>query len=275
MHPMTNQLSPLKIVSLCGSAARRVEVRVVAETGSTNADLLAGIGALRGPTLLIAEKQTAGRGRAGRAWHSAPGASLTFSLAWKFNLPLRALVGLPLAVGVGIAETLRAFEVDARLKWPNDILFDGRKLGGILIESAAAAGMPHEAVWAIAGVGLNRALPDSIAARIDRPVTSLAAIGSPGAASAHADPNRLMAALLTSLAEVMTQFEAHGLPAFVPRWNALHAYAGRSVVIVDNGEAVHEGSAVGIDETGRLLIDTAAGRVEVMAGDVSLRVREE
>jgi BirA family biotin operon repressor/biotin-[acetyl-CoA-carboxylase] ligase len=274
MHRMTNQLSPLKIASLCGSAARQVKVLTVAETGSTNADLLNGIGSLAGPTLLIAEKQTAGRGRAGRAWHSAPGASLTFSLAWKFDLPLRALVGLPLAVGVGIAEALRAFEVETRLKWPNDILFEGRKLGGILIESAPVAGTP-DATWAVAGVGLNMAIPDTMAARIDRPVADLASAGRPGAASAHEDQNRLVAALLTSLAEVMAQFEARGLAAFVPRWNALHAYAGRSVVLIDNGETVHEGSAVGIDETGRLLIDTANGRVEVMAGDVSLRVREE
>jgi BirA family biotin operon repressor/biotin-[acetyl-CoA-carboxylase] ligase len=275
MRQMTTKLSPQRIASLRGDGARQVAVRVVAETGSTNADLLAGIDRLDGPTLLIAETQTAGRGRAGRAWHSAPGASLTFSLAWKFNLPLRALVGLPLAVGVGIAETLRAFDIEARLKWPNDILFDNKKLGGILIESAAAGAMPQDASWAITGVGLNMALPDSIAARIERPVASIAAVGSPGALSAQADPERLMAALLTGLAQIMTQFEAHGLPAFVPRWNALHAYAGKSVVIVDNGETVHEGSALGVDDSGCLLIDGARGLVRVMAGDVSLRMRGE
>jgi BirA family biotin operon repressor/biotin-[acetyl-CoA-carboxylase] ligase len=275
MQRMTTTLSPLRIAALCGSAAQQVTVRIVAETGSTNADLLSAIDTLSGPTLLIAETQTAGRGRAGRSWHSAPGASLTFSLAWKFERPLRALVGLPLAVGVGIAEALRTFDVDARLKWPNDILFDGKKLGGILIESAPAASMLHEASWAIIGVGLNMAVPDSIAARIDRPVASIAAVGSSGALSAQAEPERLMAAFLTRLADVMTQFEAHGLPAFVPRWNVLHAYAGRSVVIVDHGEVIHEGSAAGIDETGCLLIDAANGRVQVMAGDVSLRIRGE
>ena len=114
----------------------------VAETGSTNADLLARAAAstsgLDGPVLLLAGSQTAGRGRAGRSWQSAPDASLTFSLAWKFDRALPQLVGLPLAVGVAIAEALHACGLDARLKWPNDVLLDGRKLAGILIETQAA-----------------------------------------------------------------------------------------------------------------------------------------
>jgi BirA family biotin operon repressor/biotin-[acetyl-CoA-carboxylase] ligase len=80
--------------------------------------------------------------------------------------------------------------------------------------------------------------------------------------------------LLNSLSESLAQFEKEGFPAFAQRWNALHAYAGQTVAILDNGQALHEGAAVGVDETGRFLMDTPGGRVAVMAGDVSLRMRE-
>lgn len=264
---MSSRFSPQHIASLCHSTAQQVAIRVVEETGSTNADLLAELDALATPTLLVAEKQTAGRGRAGRTWHSAPGASLTFSLAWKFNLPMQALVGLPLAVGVAIAEALAMFDVQARLKWPNDVLYEGRKLAGVLIETASAADRPQNASWAVIGIGLNMAVPDSLAAQIDRPVASIPWL-------VDLDQDMLMATLLNGLSEAMAQFKDQGLAAFLPRWNALHAYAGRAVAILDNGKAVHEGTAVGVDESGRFLLDTAAGRVAVMAGDVSLRARE-
>src|SRR5437868_5078441 len=102
MHDMTIPLSAQRIAALSIEAARRVDIEVVAATGSTNADLLARLEQLTQPVLLLAETQTAGRGRAGRPWHSAPGAALTFSLAWKFARPLQYLAGLPLAVGVAI-----------------------------------------------------------------------------------------------------------------------------------------------------------------------------
>lgn len=265
MHGMTTKLSPQRIASLCKSTAEQVAIRIVAETGSTNADLLAGLGKMSGPMLLVAEKQTAGRGRAGRVWHSAPGASLTFSLAWKFGLPVQALVGLPLAVGVAIAETLAMFDVPARLKWPNDVLVEGKKLAGILIETASADGMPHDASWAVTGIGLNMAIPDSIAAQIGRPIANMSWL-------TELDQDMLMAMLLNGLSEAMAQFEQDGLGAFMQRWNSLHAYAGQAVVILDNDRVVHEGRAAGIDEIGRFVLDTAGGRAAVIAGDVSLRV---
>jgi BirA family biotin operon repressor/biotin-[acetyl-CoA-carboxylase] ligase len=261
---MKNPLSPQRIASFCRSTAQQLAIEVVAETGSTNADLLARLDALTAPVLLIAERQTAGRGRAGRTWLSAPGASLTFSLAWKFSLPMRALVGLPLAVGVVIAEALATFDVKARLKWPNDVLVEGNKLAGILIETAS---VPHDASWAVVGIGLNMALPASLAGQIDRPIANIPWLS-------ELDQDRLMATFLNGLAEAMVQFEQLGLAAFVPRWHALHAYAGQAVAILDNGRVVQQGTAVGIDEVGRLLLDTATGRAAIMAGDVSLRLRE-
>lgn len=241
-------------------------IEVVAETGSTNADLLARLHSLTLPTLLAAEMQTAGRGRAGRQWHAAPGAALTFSLAWKFDSPLQSLVGLPLAVGVMIAETLAGFDIDVRLKWPNDVLKDGNKLAGILIETAAARNAPDGGVWAVIGIGINMAMPDRLAATIGRPVADLSDL--------ELDCNVLLAALLDTLSEALTQFDQEGFGVFADRWNRLHAYTGQPVAIFDQDRISHEGKAIGIDLSGRLLLETASGMVAITAGDVSLRIME-
>lgn len=254
------------IAALCRETAQQVAIEVVAETGSTNADLLARVNQLAVPTLLAAEIQTAGRGRAGRAWLSAPGASLTFSLAWKFKRPVQDLVGLPLAVGVVIAETLMLFHVDVQLKWPNDVLKDGKKLAGILIETTSAKNMSHDEIWAVIGIGLNIAMPADLAAQIGRPVADAALL--------QPDRNALLAALLNGLSEALVVFEPQGFHAFMARWNLLHAYAGQSVVVLERGRILHEGVAAGVDHIGRLLLDTASGRIAVMAGDVSLRPQE-
>ncbi len=260
-------LSPERILEHCRPAAQAVTVKVVDETGSTNADLLASLPELTTPMLLVARQQTAGRGRAGRSWLSEAGKSLTFSLAWRFNLPVQSLVGLPLAVGVAIAEALAMFQVSVRLKWPNDVLYQGRKLAGVLIESASAGHVPHEASWAVIGIGINMAVNEQMAAQIGRPVASISWL-------ADLDQDMLMATLLNALSDALVQFEHEGMDAFTQRWNTLHAYTGQPVVILDHGQALHEGMAVGVDRIGRFLLDTAYGRVAVMAGDVSLRAKE-
>jgi BirA family biotin operon repressor/biotin-[acetyl-CoA-carboxylase] ligase len=241
-----------------------VDVEVVRETGSTNADLMTRAARLERPTLLLAEHQSAGRGRAGRSWLSAPGDSLTFSLAWKFAGAPQQLLGLPLAVGVALAETLVALDVPVQLKWPNDLLKDGDKLAGILIETQAAAG---GGTWAVIGIGLNLSMPDDLEQRIGRP-----AAAAPWLARMERDA--LVAALLDKLAAALGQFAVEGFGAFRARWDALHAWRGREVAIVDQGAVVQQGLAAGVDDSGRLLLETAAGTVAVLAGDVSLRLKE-
>lgn len=266
MRSMIPSISAQRIAASCRAAARQVAIEVVAETGSTNTDLLARLDSLTAPVLLIAGMQTAGRGRAGRVWHSAPGAALTFSLAWKLDRPLQALAGLPLAVGVAIAETLALSGVEARLKWPNDVLKDGSKLAGILIETASAKNAMPGGVWAVIGIGLNIAMPDSLAAQIGRPVADMPAL--------ETDRSDLMAALLNGLTEMLVEFSGAGFAAFAARWNRLHAYAGKQVAILDRGQVLYEGTAVGVDDGGRLLLNTREGRAAIVAGDVSLRAAE-
>jgi BirA family biotin operon repressor/biotin-[acetyl-CoA-carboxylase] ligase len=240
----------------------RFDVEVVAETGSTNADLMARIPTLPRALLLVAEHQHAGRGRAGRSWLSAPGAALTFSLAWKFAGPPHQLLGLPLAVGVALAETLAELGLQVELKWPNDVLKDGAKLAGILIESQSAV---DGGAWAVIGVGLNLALPDELEARIDRPVANAPWL-------ARMDRNVLMATLARALANAAREFAQSGFGAFRARWNGLHAYRGAPVSILDHGRTLHQGVALGVDDSGRLLLDCDGTTVAVMAGDVSLRL---
>lgn len=263
---MTASPSPQRLASLCATAARGIALEIVAETGSTNADLLARAPHLQQATLLWAQLQTAGKGRAGRTWHTPPGAALTFSLAWKFNLPLQGLLGLPLAVGVVIAEALRTFGVDAQLKWPNDVLKDDGKLAGILIETVVAKS-GQVATWAVIGVGINIAQASDLSAQTGRTVVAASEL-------AH-EPERVMAALLDGFAHALPVFEQGGFAAFVEAWNALDAYAGQAVNILDQGKVLHSGQAAGVDASGRLLLDTAQGRIAIAAGDVSLRIREE
>jgi len=268
MRSMNSSLSAAAIAAWAHAAAPHVAVEVIGQTASTNADLLARVGQLRQPTLLVAESQTAGRGRAGRAWLSGAGDSLTFSLAWPLRRPLRELAGLSLAVGVALADTLAACAVPVRLKWPNDLLLDGAKLAGILIETAQEKNGDGRTVWAIIGVGMNLALPAELARQIGRPAAALPAFVAQ-------DCNRLLGTLTQGLADALLQFEQEGFAAFTVRWNALHAWAGQAVQILDHGRMVQEGVAAGVDVQGRLLLDTAAGRVPVLAGDVSLRTRDD
>lgn len=258
-------LNSAAIAALCATGASHIAIEVVDETGSTNADLLARCAQLAGPVLRIAGQQTAGRGRAGRPWLSQADASLMFSLAWRFRGPLPALVGLPLAVGVALAETMGSLGVPVQLKWPNDLIKDGSKLAGILVETRQAQ---DGGVWAVIGCGINLTMPDALEQRIGRSVSAVPWL-------AQMERNALVAALLSRLAGVLAEFDDTGFAPFTERWNQLHAWQGQEVKILDNGQLLQQGIAAGVDRLGRLLLQTEGGLVEIMSGDVSLRLAQE
>ena len=258
-------LNSAAIAALCATGASHVAIEVVDETGSTNADLLARCAQLAGPVLRIAGQQTAGRGRAGRPWLSQADASLMFSLAWRFKGPLPALVGLPLAVGVALAETMGSLGVPVQLKWPNDLIKDGSKLAGILVETRQAQ---DGGVWAVIGCGINLTMPDALEQRIGRSVSAVPWL-------AQMERNALVAALLSRLAGVLAEFDDTGFAPFTERWNALHAWQGQEVKILDNGQLLQQGIAAGVDRLGRLRLQTEDGLLDIMSGDVSLRLAQE
>ena len=248
-------LSVGSIAAALGPLATRFDVDVVAQCTSTNAALLARADASPSGSVLVAERQTAGRGRMGRVWIAEPGASLTFSLLWR--LP-RGVVphGLSLAVGVAVAEALRADNAaGVALKWPNDILLDGRKLGGILIELASSV--------AVIGIGLNIRLPAELPAEVRAAAAAL---------ERDVDRNQLLACLLASLLAVLDEFGSGGFAAVRERWSALNAYDGAAVRVLSEHAPPLEGRCAGVDADGALLLQMPGGAVRrVIAGDVSLR----
>ena len=255
-------------------------VEVLARADSTNTRLLERARTDATPCLLVAEEQTAGRGRQGRAWASAPGASLTFSLA----LPLAPAdwSGLSLAVGVALADALEGVPEPADgsghkgprigLKWPNDLwLLDpsaagagqpvGRKLGGVLIETVASG----ERRTVVVGIGLNL-LP--------------LAEGAPALASGYAGLHELDAAVTAPatlarvaapLVRALLRFEREGFAPFVPAFARRDLLRGRAVTTT--AAAAPEGVAEGVDAQGALLL-RAGGRLHrVVSGEVSVRLR--
>jgi BirA family biotin operon repressor/biotin-[acetyl-CoA-carboxylase] ligase len=230
------------------------------ETGSTQRQAQRTPPPDRGARVHFAERQTAGRGRRGRAWHSPLAANLYLSVARRFAGGFAALSGLSLAVGVAVAEALHASGYpQVELKWPNDLVAGGRKLGGILIELRGEAQGPCDAVI---GIGLNVRMPPG--ADIGQPWTDLSSLAPPPGR------NALAAALLGALLPALEAFERDGLAAFAARWDALDALRGRAVRILDGGRE-HDGIALGVDAQGALRVRHDDGERRWHGGEVSVR----
>ncbi|WP_295921991.1 bifunctional biotin--[acetyl-CoA-carboxylase] ligase/biotin operon repressor BirA [uncultured Xanthomonas sp.] len=230
---------------------------------SSNTTLLQRPAPAQGSEVLLAERQTGGRGRRGRVWASPLAAHLYLSVARSFQGGLGRLGGLSLAAGVAVAEALRAAGfATVGLKWPNDLLADGRKLGGLLVEGGGEFAGPARAVI---GLGLNVAMPAASAADIDQPWTDLTRL-----AGGPVSRNAIAAAVLSQLLPALALFDADGLAPFLPRYAALDLLAGRAVRIDDGGQ-LREGTALGLAEDGALRVAFADGEQPVHAGDVSVR----
>lgn len=241
-------------------------IEVVASTGSTNADLLA-CGGAEGQ-VLVAEGQTAGRGRMGRSWTSVPGASLTFSVLLRpSSVPPARRGWLPLLTGVAVASALRsAVAVPAMLKWPNDVLVGGRKLAGILAEQSP------DGSTVVVGVGLNVATPEDAlpASPSGLPATSLLVEG------ADIDREPLLIEVLRQLERWYLAFLSDSDPArsgLLAEYRSLCGTLGRAVRVELPVGRVLTGVAEDIDPGGRLLVrvvhaDEATSVTAVSAGDV-------
>lgn len=261
-------IDPLRLSSLLGEARGRFDVISVAECASTNTVLLqrAAEGAPSG-TVLVTDRQTAGRGSRGRTWAASPEASLTFSILWAFPGGLERISGLSLAVGVAVVRALeRCGAAGIMLKWPNDILHGNAKLGGILVELHADDG----AAKAVVGIGLNLRLPESIG---EAGVAALPPAALEQIVAALPERHVLFAGLLTELARVFDRFAASGFAGLREEWHACHAWQGRPVRLLRDGRVEKEGVCAGADTDGALLVRTADGLERCLSGDVSLRPR--
>ncbi|MFT3761314.1 MAG: bifunctional biotin--[acetyl-CoA-carboxylase] ligase/biotin operon repressor BirA [Pseudoxanthomonas sp.] len=240
---------------------------------STNSELLRRAAPARGSAVLLAERQTGGRGRRGREWASPLAAHLYLSLARQFSGGLARLGGLSLVAGVAAAEALQeAGFGDVRLKWPNDLVVAApdaalRKLGGLLVEigGGAVVSCTADPAPAVIGIGVNVRMPAAFAARIDQPWIDLQAL-SPRPVSR----NLIAAALLSKLLPALERFDAEGLAPFAARYAALDALAGREVA-VHAAEGVRHGVAAGIAEDGALRVRIDGREQRVHAGEVSVR----
>lgn len=238
-----------------------VEIR--REVDSTNAELLRQVvQQAHTGSVLVAEWQTAGRGRLGRRWMSGLGDALTFSLLWRFDAGLNALAGLSLTVGVAIVRALKTLGVrDAGLKWPNDVITPQGKLAGILIEAQGDMLGPSTVV---VGVGLNLRLPSLAAlAQIGQPVSGLAQLHA-------ALPRReiVLAVLLRELVGVLQQFSREGFSQLGAEWQDCHVFQDRVVrVNLPDGRSL-SGIARGVTLGGELCLETVEGLRYLNSGEV-------
>ncbi|OHX12381.1 biotin--[acetyl-CoA-carboxylase] ligase [Chromobacterium sphagni] len=247
---------------LSDAAADTYTLAVAERTDSTNSQLMAraGNGGLHG-LVLACEQQTAGRGRLGRRWQARLGSGLTFSLLWRFERGMAELAGLSLAVGVALARALRGLGAPVRLKWPNDVLLDGKKLAGILIELSGDALGPAAVVI---GIGLNVDDPGVV----DQPVATLRQGG------VALERNRILAALLNELQPVLSAFDRDGFAPLRDEWCALSAHQQAPVRLsFSHGQPV-DGIACGVADNGALRVETEQGTRTFHVGEVSLRERQ-
>lgn len=205
----------------------------------------------------IAEHMTAGRGRRGRVWEGGAFQNLMLSMAWDLTGSSVKVSGLSLAVAVMVVQCMgRLHGGEFEVKWPNDVLWRGRKLSGILIELRGSV--------AVIGIGVNCDLTGQDLAPVARPAASLGEI-----TGTDVDRTRLAAELIASLDAGMRRFEAEGFAGFRDAWTQLHAFSGRTARTDDRRP--REGQIVGVDRDGALLLRTSGGEmVAICAGEISV-----
>lgn len=254
-------LDPERIRAHSGLGPRLARLEVMLSIDSTNRFLLqqAGRGAAPG-TVILAEHQSAGRGRRGRSWVSPFGRNICLSLLWEFEMPASRLAGLSLAVAIAVVRALEQYGVSGLgLKWPNDVWWQGRKLAGILLEMRGETGGP----WQVAiGIGLNANMPAAVRESSWVDVQTILA--------QTVDRDRLSGLLLAELFALLEQFQREGLTPLLPEWRQRDVSRNRAVTLHFPDQVLH-GIARGINGEGALLLETDGIVKPWHAGEVSLR----
>lgn len=254
-----------RILDLLAESARELLGQFLCfdEVDSTNRFLLE---QGRRGDICVAERQTAGRGRRGRQWFSPYGRNLYLSLRWHFDQGVADLEGLSLAVGVLVAESLQELGVQGvELKWPNDLLCDGQKLGGVLIE---VGGDLNGDCAVVVGVGLNVAMHNSLESKaqslIQQPWTDLCRQGFVG------NRNQLCATLIEALLPALKSYPERRFGFYRERWESRASWRNQPIQVHSPGH-VTQGVMLGVDATGGLRVRTDTGEVILSGGEISLR----
>ena len=263
-------LEPLHGEAIRSAVGGRAEhwlqgLEVHAAIGSTSDRLLAlaEAGSVAG-MVCLAELQTSGRGRRGRSWLTPLGGNLALSAGFGLARGLADLGGLSLVVGLALLDALQGLDIeDLAVKWPNDLLLGGAKLGGILIELKTT---DRNATEAIVGVGININLPPRAREAIDQKVTDLAATGR------RVARNALAARVIDHLIDYVGEFERAGFAPMRAQYDACHWMHGKECE-VRVGDEVVKGTVLGVTDRGELEVQTAAGPQLFRGGEVSLRER--
>ena len=232
---------------------------------STNSELLSRMraGTCRPGSIVLAESQSGGKGRRGRKWISPLGGNIYASVGWTYDGSLRMLTGLPLAVAANTIAQLEDFGIEGlTIKWPNDILFQGAKLGGILLEVIGEAdGRCH----VVCGIGLNVLIGSASGRAIDQRWTDLQTISN-----VKTDRNRFAARICGAVLNTMAEFPDRGFKGYLNAWSAYDALRNRRIV-VHTGSSNFRGVAKGVDEEGALIVEMDNMQRRFYGGEVTVR----
>lgn len=238
-------------------------LELISIIGSTNQHLLERTNTLKSGSVCVAEYQSAGRGRRGREWVSPFGANLYLSMYWRLDAGMAAAMGLSLVVGVAVVEALEVMGVEGvKLKWPNDLYHNDKKLAGILVELSGQSG---GAAHIVIGLGLNLSM-DPKTSGIGQSWTSLKEV----CGGKVPDRNHLAQTLINAWDKALVDYELKGMSNFVARWNRLDNFLGRNVKLIIGPREI-EGIVQGIDEQGAVLLKTDNGIESYIGGEISLR----
>ena len=240
------------------SSIKPLDLEVLPIIDSTNQYLLSKLDTLPSGYACVAEYQQAGRGRRGRQWFSPFGSNLYFSLYWRLEQGPAAAMGLSLAVGIVVAKVLRQLSgQQIKVKWPNDLYLNDKKLAGILVEIAGKTG---DVAHVVIGMGINLAMNNPDHQIVNQAWENLG----------HIDRNLLVATLLQQLREAMICFEQQGLSAFIEQWQSLDNFNNRAVKLLIGDKIIH-GIAKGINQQGALLLEQNGQITPYIGGEISLR----
>jgi BirA family biotin operon repressor/biotin-[acetyl-CoA-carboxylase] ligase len=254
----------IKKIQTAGSA----QILVQHITDSTNCQLLQRLQAgqvMHSGTVIVAEAQSAGRGRRGRLWYSPYGTNLYFSCYWRLEQGAQAAMGLSLVIGLAICRLLQQrYQLDAKVKWPNDIYINEKKLAGILVE---LSGQLDAACDVVIGIGLNVGMPAQSNEHIEQPFTDLRT-----ASTQQIDRNNLIVELQSYLVSILQEFNTTGFSPFISEFNQHDLYANRQVYLMAKTPIF--GICRGVDHQGGIIIETTQSTEIYYGGELSLRAGE-